>query len=76
MSPSKLAAELKQKLAHFEEDWDPEDVKSLAEFVIENGTALLAALTAPRGPNEKTSDCGGPKNCPECRKRYGAAGLW
>lgn len=44
MKPSELAIKLEGLLSRFEEEWDPEDVKSIAEFIIEYGGSFAVAL--------------------------------
>lgn len=44
MKPSELAIKLEKLRSRFEEEWDPEDVKSIAEFIIEYGGSFAVAL--------------------------------
>ncbi len=44
MKPSELAIKLEELRSRFEEEWDPEDVKSVAEFIIEHGGPFVIAL--------------------------------
>lgn len=43
MKPSELAIKLEELRSRFEEEWDPEDVKSIAEFIIEHGGPFALA---------------------------------
>lgn len=44
MKPSELAIKLEELRSRFEEEWNPEDVKSIAEFIIEYGGSFAVAL--------------------------------